>query len=256
MEHPDLSILQAETSSGIIKVDHVRDIQRALNLSPYDARYRIGLVLNFENANPNAANALLKTLEEPPSKVILLLTAESAEALLPTIVSRCEILRLRPLPLRNIQRGLIEKFGIEDNQAKLLAHISGGRPGYAIRLNENPELLETRQQTLDSLDQLLHAPLVDRFAFAQEISSNREELVSALMSWSSLFRDVLLVSSGSTAPLTNIDVQDRIQTYAENFEPAKLHRLLNQIEDTIDMLDRYINARLATEILFLDLPNI
>ncbi len=256
MEHPDLSILQAETSSGIIKVDQVRDIQRALNLSPYDARYRIGLVLNFENANPNAANALLKTLEEPPSKVILLLTAESAEGLLPTIVSRCEILRLRPLSLRNIQRGLIEKFRIEDNQAQLLAHISGGRPGYAIRLNENPELLETRQQTLDNLDTLLHAPLVDRFAFAQEISSNREELVSALMNWSSLFRDVLLVSSGSTAPLTNIDVQDRIQSYAENFELAKLHQLLNQIEDTIDMLDRYINARLAIEILLLDMPKI
>lgn len=256
MEHPDLSLLQAEDPGGILKVDQVRDIQRSLNLSPYDAKYRVGLILDFEKANPNAANALLKTLEEPPPKVVLLLTAESAEGLLPTIVSRCEVIRLRPLPLKRVQRGLIEHWDIEQEHALFLAHISGGRPGYAIQLNNNTEMLEARSQSFDDLDRLLHAPLVDRMAYAQLISSSREDISSVLMGWSTLFRDVMLVTAGSHTPLTNIDLTERIHSYAKSLDLNHIHQYIKQLEDTMDMVKRYVNPRLATEILLMDLPNI
>jgi DNA polymerase-3 subunit delta' len=95
-QHPDLAIIQAEEVGGTLKVDQVRELQRSLNLAPYQARYRVALLLRFEEAHPSAANALLKTLEEPASQVILILTASSPDALLPTVVSRCEVFRLRP----------------------------------------------------------------------------------------------------------------------------------------------------------------
>ncbi len=90
-------MVQAEQAGGTLKVEQVRELQHSLSLAPYEGRYRVALLLRFEEAHPSAANALLKTLEEPSPQVVLVLTAESAESLLPTIVSRCEVLRLRPL---------------------------------------------------------------------------------------------------------------------------------------------------------------
>jgi len=84
--HPDLAIVQSEVEGGTLKVDQIRDLQRSLALHPYDARFRVAVLLRFEEANPSAMNALLKTLEEPAPQVVIILTAESSERLLPTIV--------------------------------------------------------------------------------------------------------------------------------------------------------------------------
>jgi DNA polymerase-3 subunit delta' len=104
--HPDLSIVEAERKGGQLKVDQIRNLQHGLSLAPYDAKYRIAILRNFEEANRQAANALLKTLEEPPQKVILILTAASSDSLLPTIVSRCEVIRLRPVSSAILIEGL------------------------------------------------------------------------------------------------------------------------------------------------------
>ncbi len=98
MQHPDLTVIQADTEGGTLKVDQVREARRSLTLKPYQSKYRVALFLRFQEANDNAANALLKTLEEAPSYAVLILTADQAEGLLPTISSRCEVLRLRPCP--------------------------------------------------------------------------------------------------------------------------------------------------------------
>jgi DNA polymerase-3 subunit delta' len=163
MQHPDLSVVQADTSGGVIKVDQIRELQRGLSLTPYDAEFRVALLLQFEQANQFAANALLKTLEEPPPQVVMLITAESAEKLLPTIVSRCELIRLRPQPIGVIEKGLQSMFQLPPDEANLLAHLSGGRPGYAVQLHEDPTMMSTRSDWLDELQSLLSANRVDRF---------------------------------------------------------------------------------------------
>ncbi|HNO95215.1 MAG TPA: hypothetical protein PKJ84_13665, partial [Anaerolineales bacterium] len=97
MQHPDLAIIQAVDEDGVgkdggtLRVDQIREVQRTLNLKPYQSPFRVALFLRFHEANDNAANALLKTLEEAPTHAILLLTADNPEQLLPTINSRCEI---------------------------------------------------------------------------------------------------------------------------------------------------------------------
>ena len=128
MQHPDLSIVQAETEGGTLKVDQVREIRRALTLKPYQAKYRVALFLRFQEASEGAANALLKTLEEAPEHVILILTADNPEQLLPTITSRCEVLRLRPLPVDVIESHL-KSNGAEAEQAHLIAHVSSWQAG-------------------------------------------------------------------------------------------------------------------------------
>jgi len=141
MQHPDLDILQADQSTGQLKVDQIRELQHHLALSPYEARYRIALLLNFERANPNAANALLKTLEEPPDQVILILTADSPENLLPTIVSRCEVIRLRPLSYELLASQLVRNLGVDPERAEILAHVSNGMPRISNPLSATTSLV-------------------------------------------------------------------------------------------------------------------
>ncbi len=141
MQYTDLAVVQAEKEGGTLKVEQVRSLRQTLSLKPYQGKYRVSLLLRFQEANANSANALLKTLEEAPDHDVLILTADSAEQLLPTIVSRCETLRLRPLPVEAVEASLKAR-GTDEETSRLLAHISGGRPGYALRLMEDKDALE------------------------------------------------------------------------------------------------------------------
>ena len=257
LQHPDLSILQSDPDNRTIKVEAVRELQRSLSLAPYEGRYRVALLLRFEEAHASAANALLKTLEEPAPKVLMLLTAESVESLLPTIVSRCEVLRLRPLPVADAAVGL-QAWGIPAAEAQLLAHLSGGRPGYARRLHEHPELLEQRQGWLNELASLLGSSRLERFAYARTAAKaaldDKEALRTCLQVWSSFWRDVVLSASGAAAPLTNLDLAAQVEKMASSLGLEKSRQVLERSEQTLALIDRSVNTRLALENLMLDLP--
>lgn len=263
LQHPDLVITAAEQIGGILKVDQIRELQYFLNLSPYEANYRIAMLLRFEEANDSAANALLKTLEEPAPKVMLVLTATNEDLLLPTIVSRCEVLNLKPVPLDVISQGLHQQANIPIEQAKLFAHISAGRPGYALRLLREPALLEQRRVWLDRLMNLLTEDRVARFLYAEEISKffyddeilkNRETLQAQLRTWLTFWRDVMLRSSGSTVPVTNLDMLEQIDTLANHINLPACQRIVNSLLKTLVYLERNVNTQLTNEVLFLDMP--
>lgn len=254
MEHPDLALEQAEQVGGILKVDQIRDLQRSLSLAPYDPRYRVALLLRFEEANQNAANALLKTLEEPPPQVILMVTADSPESLLPTIVSRCEVVRLCPLSLEQVRQGLRERWGLPSDEAELLAHISGGRPGYALRLHKEPDRMAQRVAWLDDHQQMLFASRVQRFAYAETLAKDKDILRNVLLAWISLWRDVLLCTAGSISPFANLDQAGEIELLATHFGLDVVHQTIAGLEHTLDLLDRNVNTRLAAEVMLLDLP--
>ena len=256
MEHPDLTVVQSKEAGKTLKVEQIRELQRTLSLSPYEARYKIALLLRFEEANPNAANALLKTLEEPPPQVIILMTASDGEALLPTILSRCEVIRLRPLSIEAVSDGLQTRWGLPAPDAELLAHLSGGRPGYALKLHHNPELLEQRQTRLDDHRRLISASRVERFAYAENLAKDRTTLRAALQTWLTLWRDVMLRAAGSAAPLTNFDRVDEIEFLSGKVDLIVAQGMVKRLEDAIEQNDRYLNARLLTETLLLDLPQV
>jgi DNA polymerase-3 subunit delta' len=254
MLHPDLAVIQAEGAGGVLKVEQVRLLQRSLSLAPYEARYRVALLLRFEDANQSAANALLKTLEEPPPQVVLALTAESAERLMPTIVSRCEVIRLRPISLERLRLDLQEELDLPEEKARLLAHLSGGRPGYALRLQHETDLLARRHAWLDDHARLLIAGRVERFAYAETLIKDKAGLREALNTWMTLWRDALLRATGTSTPLTNLDREAEIDELAGSLGVEVAHRSVKALERTLDYLDRNVNPRLAVEVLMLDLP--
>lgn len=254
MVHPDLTVTQAETVGAQLKVDQIRELQHGLALAPYDAKYRIALILRFEDANPHAANALLKTLEEPPSQVTIILTAESAERLMPTIVSRCEVIRLRPLSIPVVDRGIQSIWNVPPDQANLLAHLSGGRPGYAFRLFQDPDQLSLRKTYLEDLQKLLSENRVERFEYAETMAKNNDTFRETLKVWLSFWRDVMLRASYPSAQITNIDRSETIDELANELELNKAHEIVVSMERIFDQLDHNANPRLAVEIFMLDLP--
>lgn len=256
MQYSDLLVVQAEQEGATLKVDQIRELQRSLALAPYQGRYKVALLLRFEEAHASAMNALLKTLEEPAPQVVLLLTAVSPENLLPTIVSRCEVLRLRPLPLEQVSQGLQERSALPVEQARLLAHISSGRPGLALRFLQQPERLEERALWLNDLGRLLAAGLVERFNEAESLAKEKENLRNILLVWLSFWRDVTLKSAGASAPVTNLDYIEEISALGEFLDLHTAGRMAGSLERAVDLLDRNINPRLVMENLMLDLPRV
>ena len=255
MQHPDLSVVQADSEGGTLKVDQIRDARRSLTLKPYIANYRVALFLRFQQTNDNAANALLKTLEEAPSYAVLILTADNPEQLLPTIVSRCEVLRLRPLNIEAVQKEL-EKRGLEAGQAKLIAHISGGRFGYALRLIENDSLLEKRDQRLNDLLTLIPASRVEKFAYAEKLAKDKDSMRQAILIWLSYWRDVMLRTARAESPLVNVDRNMEIEDLADRMDLSSARRVVSSLEYTLEKMERNVNSRMLAEILLLDLPNL
>ena len=255
MQHADLTVVQAESEGGTLKVDQIREARRALNLKPYQARYRVALFLRFQEANDSAANALLKTLEEAPSYAVLILTADNPEQLLPTIVSRCEVIRLRPLDIEQVIKAL-ESRGVESGQAKLIAHISGGRFGYALRLLENDSLLERREERLNDLQSLISATRVEKFAYAEKLAKDRESMRQAILIWLSYWRDVMLRTARAETPLVNVDRNLEIEDLAGRLDLSASRRVVSGLEDVLEKMERNVNSRLLAEILLLGLPRL
>ncbi|HET6846362.1 MAG TPA: DNA polymerase III subunit delta' [Anaerolineales bacterium] len=253
LKHPDLTTIEAENEGGTLKVEQVRELRRIIVLRPFQASHRVAMLLRFQEAHDAAANALLKTLEEAPSYAVLILTAESSEGLLPTIVSRCEVLRLHPVPANRIQR-LLEQRGADSERARLLAHISDGRPGAALDLLADPDALTFRDERLNDLRGLLTSSRAQKFAYADRLSGNKAAMRQVLMIWLSFWRDVLWRVGGAKTDIANVDRQADVETLAGKLDLARARQLVADHDRALRRLDANVNARLLAEVLLLDWP--
>jgi len=259
MQQVDLTIVQSEAEGESLKVDQVRELQHALSLAPYESAYRVALLMRFDEATDGAQNALLKTLEEPNPKVLLLVTADDPDNLLPTITSRCELLRLRPMPLDELEKELIKHKSIEPEKARMVAHIAGGRTGYAFRLCEDEGLWLARDAWLDDFFMLLSADKRTRLTYSEskargkERAETRQDLRDGLAHWLSLWRDVLLLASNSGTPLTNLDREGELRELAGQVSQQLTTDLVSRLEHSFARLPQ-ANLQLMLDNLLLGWP--
>jgi len=254
--HPDIHVVESDQIGASLKIEQIRELQHQLALTPVEGNRRVAILERFEEATISAANALLKTLEEPPTYVILLVLANDPDQLLPTIFSRCQHVPLRPLPLAVVKQALIERWRAPADRAEFLAHLSGGRLGWAVRMMEDEKALQRRDQRLDDLNQLLTAPIVERFQYADKLARDPAATQETLALWLSWWRDVTLQTIHAEAPLTNVDRQDTIQRHAQSFDVRGANAILQALRETIERLACNANPRLALEVLMLDLPRL
>jgi DNA polymerase-3 subunit delta' len=254
--HPDLLRAELDATTGALKIDSIRAVMRALAMKPFEARYRIALLERFDQAQPRAQDALLKTLEEPPPAALLILTAARVEALLPTILSRSQIIHLRPVPLASVRDVLVTRYQADPAHAELLARLSGGRIGWAIQALHEPAMLEQREQALDLLERCLEQPRAARFDLAQDLGKDKLALEPLLELWQTYWRDLLLLTRGSAVPPANSDRLGRLQQLAIHLGADEVLTALQATRALLDMLRYNINLRLALEVMFLDYPGL
>ena len=252
--HPDLHVVASERVGASLKIDQVRELQRQLALTPNEGRWRVAILRRFEEATTSAANALLKTLEEPPPYVVLAVLASDADRLLPTIVSRCQQVPLRPLPVAVVQQALIERWHAEPEQAELLAHLSGGRLGWAVRTLNDRTALRRRAQRLADLDHLLNTSIIERFRYAERLARDPVATQETLDLWIGWWRDVMLVAAETDAPLINVDRESALRDYAHRFGVERSAAVVEALRSAAERLKRNANPRLTLEVLMLDLP--
>ena len=253
-KHPDVQLI--EPDGARVKIDQVRALQHDLSLRPVEGRYRVAIFDQFEVATVEAQNALLKTLEEPPDFVVLIVLASNPEWLLPTIVSRCQQVPLRPLTIVQVREALVKKWDLETNQANLLAHLSGGRLGWAVSAAHDPSIMPARAKYLDDLQALLKADRVARFAYAEDLTKKSDLARDAIDLWRTWWRDVLLANSGSSAELINIDRVAQIQALAQRIDLNQAKAAADACGRALWQMDRNVTARLVVEVLLLDFPQV
>ncbi len=250
-KHPDIRVLLPDGDR--IKIEAIRELQTSAALAPVEGAFRVYVISPIDAATPAAANCLLKTLEEPPERVILILTANCLDMVLPTIVSRCQVVPMRPLPAARVTAALQQR-GLASARADLIGRLTNGRIGWAIEMAQDAHTLDFREHVITRLIELVRENFTARFAYVEQISKKAEQIGDILRIWSSWWHDVLLLALGSNVPLTNIDYAAQLGEWAAHYDASAAARTLRCIDQTVWRLDHNANPRLALEVLMLDLP--
>ncbi|HBP00358.1 MAG: DNA-directed DNA polymerase, delta prime subunit [Candidatus Uhrbacteria bacterium GW2011_GWF2_41_16] len=260
LAHPDISFVRrlSDEKTGKIKsaitVEQIRTLRERLGMSAFLGGYKAAVIEEADVLNLEASNALLKLLEEPTVKTILMLRATSPEQLLPTLVSRCQILRCPFVSEQKMIHGL-EIRGIHSEEAKKMARISHGCPGRAFRFLENPEERIQEEKTCANLMALLQKPLSERLVLAAEQvpkeEANRiESLLHLLNIWEWMLRDLFLISSGIEKNYAEF-FGEIFVSLAKSRSPNQWSRILKVLRKIRIDFSSHVNPQLAIEHLFL-----
>ena len=259
----DSKIESAVTSNSLehkteIGIKDMLELQRMANLPPYEGKCKVFIIDDAEYLSTEAANSLLKILEEPPQRIAWLLLASEEERLLPTIISRCQRLELKPVPSERVQEILISSYDVDANKAKLLTQLCHGRLGWALSALANDDILEQRSQRIVKLFSLLPAGLEQRFAYAQELASqlsqNRRAGAEIIEIWLDWWRDLMLIKGGCREAIINVDYERTLEEQARELSLSEIEGFLANLCLLQEEISKNVNPRLALEWLMLNLP--
>jgi DNA polymerase III subunit delta' len=261
--HADVLVIRVDPDATegpktAIGIGAVRDLIGSAHLRPYEGRTRVFVFDGADTMTNDAANALLKVLEEPPPDVRLLLLAPSVDSVLPTITSRCQHIELHPLPIAQVAQVLAADHGMSTEQSNVVARLSRGCLGWAIEAAGDPALLAGVHQGLERIAEVVEEGLEDRFAYADQLARRfqRDRAVGReeLFLWLRWLRDVLLVQQGQADAIVNVSWRETIQRHAGALRPAETVRWLHLVTESIEVLDRNANPRLALDVMMLEAP--
>ncbi len=250
--HPDVLVLEPEGQA--LKVDQVRQMQSDLAYRPYEGKRRVCILTAADRMAPNMSNILLKTLEEPPLHTVIILLSNSSRSLLPTILSRCQQISFNPLPLPLLTHWLREQRGLSEMEAHLLACLSEGSPGKALRLREEIPQVQ-REDILRGWFGLKNLSFGEVEGWVESLPSNREGLILILEVAKTLLRDLVMMKVlGDGSKLIHSDLAHEMEALSsEQSLPSLLSRIesIHQTILAVNPLTGNANTTLALEAMML-----
>lgn len=251
--HPDIIIV--EPSGPYIKIGQIRALCHTLAMKPLEARLRVVLISDSQAMNSAAGNALLKVLEEPPDRTILMLTARHPSDLFPTILSRCHHIRFNPISRESIVTILIEKEGVHPDDAEIIATMANGSLSKAlsmIGLPKKTNWIHQRNWLINEIDSLSLKPVGSLLAFAARLSKNKAMLPEFLEIIQSYLRD-LVVCKYCPEKIINRDLQSKIQNRSQKMTTASLLSQISMVQSAQKDMRTNANLRLTLEVLVMRL---
>lgn len=253
-EHKDHS----KDNSQDIRICQVRRLQHIVSRAPFEARMRVIIVDPADALTTEASNAFLKTLEEPPDNVVLVLVTSREEALPETVRSRCRRIAFRGASRAEIETAMRERWGADAEKAVKLSRMAQGRLGWAVDALDNEQALDDREEVLDEIDGLLKGGDRERFEYARALGDryqrNNKAVRDSLNVWSDWWRDVLLTASGEEELALANDRLDTLRSHASQYGIAGAVRALRALTDVQQHLDEHASPTLALEVMLLELP--
>lgn len=257
LKHADVQVIDLGEKTEI-SIDQIRDLERYASLKPFEGKSRVFIIDNADFMSSEAANCLLKTLEEPPPFVYMILLSTSEKAILSTILSRCQKLELRPIAISAIERALIERHGIKPEDAHVLARLSSGCMGWAVQTSVNTDTILHRKELIETLVNIAKADRLEKFSYsasmANQFSKNRTEVQKSLLIWISWWRDLLLIKGGCHESITNIDQKEILFREEVYYDIIDIRNFIISLIQAGTLLKNNANPRLVLDVLILGMP--
>ncbi|MFA6409961.1 MAG: DNA polymerase III subunit delta' [Candidatus Buchananbacteria bacterium] len=257
--HPDVYWLKREINEKTgkkkknISIEQVRELQNKLSLHSFLDTYKIAVIADAQTLSQEAANSLLKTLEEPSPKTIIILLATNSAELPATIISRCQLIKFYPVDPKDIFDHLID-LKVERKKAKTLTALSFGRPGVALNYFLAPEKYEAFEEQIQEFVSLIKSGNIERFKMISEIieSHDADELKEILAVWTKVIRDLLLLRIGAQDFISNLNLFSELEQVAKVYQSKDLIENLKKINQAKRYLSANVNPKLALENLVLN----
>ena len=247
---PDCIRVKLEGNS--IKIAQIRNLQSDIVIKPHK-KYKIYIIDKAEKMTLEAQNALLKTLEEPPEYAIIILVTNNKEGLLPTIRSRCEIVKFTPIPFIEIKNYLINQ-GIEPNRANLLSSFSRGSMKKALELASSNEFYEMKENVQKYIETILSKNMVEILDIPTQIEQYKGEIINVLDMMINYFRDIMICKEHvNKSMIINADKLVFIQNMSSKITYSQVSKIIDIIEDTKIKIKGSCNCNVSIQVMSLNI---
>ncbi|MCI9455027.1 MAG: DNA polymerase III subunit delta' [Dorea sp.] len=250
--HPDIIRVTHEKPNSI-SVDDIREqVNNTIMIKPYQGPYKVYIIDHADLMTPQAQNALLKTIEEPPQYAVIMLLTENAEALLPTINSRCVMLRLRYIKDKLIKKYLMESLKVPDYKADLCTAFAQGNMGHAIMLANSEHFNEIREAAVHLLRHVHDMELSEIVEAVNSVTAFKLEITDYLDIIAVWYRDVLLYKA--TRDMDTVVFKDQIDDIREQARKSSyegIQLIISSLDKAKARLKANVNFDLVMELLFL-----
>lgn len=245
---------------GVITIEQIRDIQKKTALSPFEGNYRVIIIAEADNLTLEASNCLLKTLEDPPDGVVIVLLTINAGNLLSTVVSRCLVVQFKPVSTNLIKDYLVNNYSVSEKEAFEISRVSKGSPGWAINAVENDEIIDGLNKIIEKIDMVIKGDLKLRFEYSDDMvnlfKKEKKLAKEELHLWLNYWRDVLLTKIGADELVIHNSRLDSFKFLSNQMTADSIFLVIKKLLGTLNLLDKNINPNLAIEQFVMSLPEI
>lgn len=243
--HPDLHWFSPVGNK--FKIEQIREVQKQVLYKPYEGSKKVFILEDADTMTVEAANSLLKVLEEPPQDTIFILLANSGYGLLPTILSRCQQLHFNTLSNKDIIT-IIKTKGISEEQGRLVAPLAKGSVGNALELAQSEEAMAKRKSIIQQLENMNKIDHLRIFKLAEEMEKDKEQLNFILDIFLFWYRDLLIWKEAKREDLlVNIDIIEIYRSLEKQISKKALIKAIEVIEESRRVIAANTNLRLALE---------